>query len=55
MLGGAAIVGDEPLQAHCWPMAEAFLNRAIEAKVPTALITNGYNIVDYVTELRQLR
>ncbi len=30
LLGGAAIVGDEPLQAHCWPMAEAFLRRGRE-------------------------
>lgn len=54
LLGGAAIAGDEPLQAHCWPMAQAFLRRAIESRVPTALISNGYNLVDYVQELRQL-
>ena len=52
LLGGAAIAGDEPLQAHCWPMAEAFLSRAVESRVPTALITNGYNLVDFVQELR---
>lgn len=54
LLGGAAIVGDEPLQPHCWPMAKAFLSRAIESRVPTALITNGYNLIDFVPELRQL-
>ena len=54
LLGGAAIAGDEPLQTHCWPMAKAFLSRAIESKVPTALITNGYNLIDLVEELRQL-
>jgi sulfatase maturation enzyme AslB (radical SAM superfamily) len=54
LLGGAAIVGDEPLQSHCWPMAKAFLSRAIESKVPTALITNGYNLVNFVQKLRQL-
>ena len=25
LLGGAAIVGDEPLQSQCWPTARAFL------------------------------
>ncbi len=54
LLGGAAIAGDEPLQTHCWPMAEAFLSRAIESRVPTALITNGYNLTHFVPELRQL-
>lgn len=54
LLGGAAIAGDEPLQPHCWPMAKAFLSRAIESRVPTALITNGYNLIDFVEELRKL-
>jgi sulfatase maturation enzyme AslB (radical SAM superfamily) len=54
LLGGAAIVGDEPLQSHCWPMAKAFLGRALECKVPTAMITNGYNLVDFAEELRRL-
>ncbi|MBC7785025.1 MAG: radical SAM protein [Burkholderiales bacterium] len=54
LLGAAAIVGDEPLQTHCWPMAKAFLDRGIQSRVPTALITNGYNLVDFVQELRQL-
>ena len=54
LLGGAAIVGDEPLQTHCWPTAKAFLNRAIDGRVSTALITNGYNLIDFVQELRQL-
>lgn len=54
LLGGAAIVGDEPLQSHCWPMAKAFLGRAVEGKVPTAMITNGYNLVDFADELRRL-
>ena len=48
LLGGAAIAGDEPLQEHCWPAAKAFLSRALESKVPTALITNGYNLVDFL-------
>jgi hypothetical protein len=30
LLGGAAIVGDEPLQKHCWPLAKAFLEEAID-------------------------
>jgi sulfatase maturation enzyme AslB (radical SAM superfamily) len=55
LLGGAAIVGDEPLQAHCWPMAKAFLGGAIDSKAPTALISNGYNLLDFVDELRQLK
>lgn len=55
LLGGAAIAGDEALQAHCWPMAKTFLARAIESKAPTALITNGYNLVDFSEELRKLK
>ncbi|NJM34529.1 MAG: radical SAM protein [Rhodomicrobium sp.] len=54
LLGGAAIVGDEPLQDHCWPMAKAFLGNAIGKQRPTALITNGYNLADFVDELRSL-
>lgn len=54
LLGGAAIVGDEPLQRHCWPMAEAFLGYAIDRGLPTALISNGYNFIDFIQELRGL-
>jgi sulfatase maturation enzyme AslB (radical SAM superfamily) len=54
LLGGAAIVGDEPLQAHCWPMAEAFLGAATQKKIPTALITNGYNLIDFTEQLLAL-
>ncbi len=54
LLGGAAIVGDEPLQDHCWPSAEAFLQRARNRDKPTALISNGYNLVDFIAELRGL-
>jgi sulfatase maturation enzyme AslB (radical SAM superfamily) len=54
LLGGAAIVGDEPLQAHCWPAAKAFLAQATASGAPTALITNGYNLIDFVDELRAL-
>lgn len=53
--GGAAIVGDEPLQDHCWPTAKAFLSYAIERNRPTALVSNGYNLIDFVSALRQLR
>src|SRR5687767_13633092 len=45
LFGGAAIVGDEPLQDHCFPAAKAFLSYAIERNRPTALISNGYNLV----------
>jgi hypothetical protein len=55
LLGGAAVAGDEPLQTHVWPMAKTFLNRAIASNVPTALITNGYNLVDFIEELRSLK
>ena len=54
LLGGAAVAGDEPLQTHVWPMAKAFLDRALKSNVPTALITNGYNLVDFIEELRSL-
>jgi pyruvate-formate lyase-activating enzyme len=52
VLGGAAIVGDEPLQPHCWPTAKAFLRHA--GKLPTAVITNGYNLVDHAAEFDEL-
>ncbi len=35
-------------------MAKAFLGRAKESNAPTALISNGYNLVDFADELRQL-
>ncbi len=35
-------------------MAKAFLDRAIEAGAPTALISNGYNLVDFIDELKVL-
>ncbi len=54
LLGGAAIVGDEPLQSQCWPTARAFLSHAADRKLPTALISNGYNLIDFVDELRAL-
>ena len=54
LLGGAAIVGDEPLQSHCWPTARAFLSHAADRNLPTALISNGYNLIDFVDELRAL-
>jgi sulfatase maturation enzyme AslB (radical SAM superfamily) len=55
LLGGAAIVGDEPLQQHCWPAARAFLRRNDDCQLPTALISNGYDLVDFVEELRELK
>jgi pyruvate-formate lyase-activating enzyme len=55
LLGGAAIVGDEPLQPHCWPTAKAFLSFTADRKLPTALISNGYNLIDFVDELRALK
>ncbi len=55
MLGGAAIVGDEPLQGHCWPTAKAFLSYAAERNLPTALISNGYNLIDFADELKTLQ
>jgi sulfatase maturation enzyme AslB (radical SAM superfamily) len=54
VLGGVAIVGDEPLQAHVWPLARAALRRAGQIGVPIALISNGYNLVDFIDELQQL-
>lgn len=54
ILGGAAIVGDEPLQSHCWPDAKNVLHFAQDNQVPSALISNGHNLVDFISELRQL-
>lgn len=55
LLGGAAIVGDEPLQSHCWPTAKAFLSHAADRWLPTAMISNGYNLIDFVQEFRTLK
>jgi MoaA/NifB/PqqE/SkfB family radical SAM enzyme len=54
LLGGAAIVGDEPLQRHCWPTAKAFLSRTADKGLPTALISNGYNLIDFIDDLSNL-
>ncbi len=54
LLGGAAIVGDEPLQPQSWPMAEKFLCAANKAGVQSAVITSGYNLVDYVDDFKRL-
>lgn len=53
-LGGAAVVGDEPLQEKAWPYAKLFLETAETLKVPTALITSGYNLVHYTKDLFNL-
>ena len=54
VLGAASIVGDEPLQDQCWLTANAMLKCANGKGKPTALITNGYNLVDFVDGLREL-
>jgi sulfatase maturation enzyme AslB (radical SAM superfamily) len=54
-LGGGAIVGDEPLQDHVWPYTKAFLDYTDEANVPSALITNGYNLEQYADRLKSYR
>ena len=54
LLGGAAIVGDEPLQPQSWPSAEKFLGAANKAGAQSALITSGYNLIDYVGDLKLL-
>lgn len=53
-IGAVAIVGDEPLQEQSWPYAEAMLTAATQLRIPVALITNGYNLVDFVDRLRAL-
>ncbi len=50
-LGGAAIVGDEPLQKQAWSHAESFLNSVNGYNIPRALITNGFEPVNYVSQL----
>ncbi len=54
-LGGVAIVGDEPLQEKSWPYTEPFLNSAGTYQVPRALITNGFELVNYVEELEEMQ
>jgi pyruvate-formate lyase-activating enzyme len=54
LLGGVAIVGDEPLQPQSWPTVEKFLCAANNAGVQSAVITSGYNLVDYVDHLKPL-
>jgi len=54
MFAGAAIVGDEPLQSKVWPYTYSFLKYAHDAGVPSALITNGFELSDFVDELQQL-
>jgi hypothetical protein len=51
-LGGAAIVGDEPLQKKAWPYTLEFLKCAQDLDVPIAAITNGYELANYIAELR---
>lgn len=53
IFAGAAIVGDEPLQSKVWPYTYNFLKYADDAGVPSALITNGFELADYVGELEK--
>lgn len=50
-IGAVAIVGDEPLQEQSWPYADAMLRAATELLLPIALITNGYNLSEFVGRL----
>jgi pyruvate-formate lyase-activating enzyme len=54
LLGGAAVVGDEPLQSQAWPYARAFLEDANRCGTPTALITNGVELAAYIPDLELL-
>jgi MoaA/NifB/PqqE/SkfB family radical SAM enzyme len=51
MLGAAGVVGDEPLQESAWPYVKAFLDAATEFRVPTALVTNGFELASFVSRL----
>jgi len=53
LLSAVAIVGDEPLQSNAWPYAESVLDAASKLGLPMALITNGFELVDYVDRLRR--
>jgi len=44
-------VGDEPLQRAAWPYAKAFLDAASALSVPTAIVTNGFELAEFVPEL----
>lgn len=55
LLGGAAIVGDEPLQPKVWSYTRSFLTYGHNAGVPMALITNGFELSDFVKELSQFQ
>jgi pyruvate-formate lyase-activating enzyme len=54
LLGGAAVVGDEPLQASAWPYVRRYIEAANVYGVPTALITNGYELNEFIPHLRRL-
>ena len=51
MLGGVALVGEEPLQVNVWPVARRILRLSEDLGVPTALVTNGYNLWYFSREL----
>ena len=51
LLGAVSVIGDEPLQQHVWPAARAFIEQATAFNVPTALITNGFELSRYVAAL----
>lgn len=53
-LAAAAVVGDEPLQAHAWPYAEALLGTVARQGLPTGIITNGLELAGFLPRLRTL-
>ena len=54
-LAAAAVVGDEPLQEHVWPSVYEFLRSAQENDATTGLITNGYELHEFIPRLTELR
>lgn len=53
VLGGVAIVGDEPLQQKIWPYTSTILSLASEINSPTAIISNGLDLEAYAAELER--
>lgn len=52
-LGGAAIVGDEPLHDAAWPYTLAFLESGHSLGTPLAMITNAFELERYTSELKR--
>lgn len=49
LIGGVAIVGDEPLLDAAWPVARGIFDCAEDHHLPSALVTNGTKLAEHRT------